>query len=93
MSSARFIALDSYLKETNDWEFVDDSPQSREDFLTELAEWKGENGLYKTFLSPTDDPAQDYPYLTYNNALVHRTLQVIAQLFERQGKHQWAQSF
>ena len=89
---AVFIALDSYLKETNDWEFVDDTVlKACEDFLTELAEWKGENGLFKTFLSPTDDPAQDYPYLTYNNALVHKTLQVIAQLFERQGKHQWAQ--
>ena len=40
---AVFIALDSYLKETNDWEFVDDTVlKACEDFLTELAEWKGE---------------------------------------------------
>ena len=35
--------------------------------------------LYSTFLQPTDD-MHNYPYLTYDNVLVWRTLRVLARL-------------
>lgn len=81
-----FIALDGYLKETGDWGFVDEKVvQASEDCLGKLEAWRGELGLYKTFLSPTDDPV-DYPYLTYDNALVCKAWEVIAQILEHQGQ-------
>ncbi len=81
-----FIALDGYLRETSDWRFVNEQvAKASEDFLAKLENWRGSLGLYKTFLSPTDDPVE-YPYLTYNNALVWKALQVIAQVFQKRGQ-------
>lgn len=66
---AWIIALERYVKETDDWGFVESlDPQLFSDFLKTLGKWRGETGLYRTFLSPTDDPVT-YPYLTYDNVL------------------------
>jgi len=81
-----FIALGQYLQDTEDWEFVDSQVLTAcTDFLRRLIPWCGDLGLYKTFLSPTDDPVE-YPYLTYNNALLCTALEVIAAVFERTGQ-------
>jgi hypothetical protein len=42
------------------------------------------SGLYSTFLTPHDDPTL-LPFLTYNNALVARSLEILANGFVRQG--------
>ncbi len=77
------IALDQYLKETEDWPLVEEIGELPfTDFLYRLDQWRGPNGLYGTFLSPTDDPV-DGPYLTYNNVLVWRSLQILAEVFRR----------
>ena len=60
------------------------------DFLEKLEACRGQLGLYKTFLSPTDDPV-DYPYLTYNNVLVWKALQVSAGVLERLGQREKAE--
>ena len=47
--------------------------------------------LYRTFLLPSDDPAQ-YPYVTYDNALVWAGLQVLAEIRRGDGKEEAAQA-
>ena len=86
-----FLALDQYLRETRDWDFLDERVlEACWDFLEKLEACRGQLGLYKTFLSPTDDPV-DYPYLTYNNVLVWKALQVSAGVLERLGQREKAE--
>lgn len=80
---APVIALEAYTKKTGD-----------EDILTDANVQKGilhileilnamehpEVSLYETFLQPTDDEIV-YPYLTYNNVLVWKSLNALAKLF------------
>lgn len=82
---AWLIALGQYLAGTKDWALVAKMGQAPfTTFLAGLEPRKGPNGLYDTFLSPTDDPV-DCPYLTYNNVLVWRSFLILAEIFERSG--------
>ena len=75
------IGLDQYLQVTEDWRLVEAIGLGLFDnFLVSLEQWQGDNGLFKTFLSPTDDPVR-FPYLTYNNALVWRSLIIVADVY------------
>ena len=86
-----FLALAQYLKVTNAWDFVDERVVAAcQDFLAKIAPWRGSLGLFKTFLSPTDDPVE-YPYLTYDNALLCRSLEVIAGVLQRAGQLEQAE--
>lgn len=83
---AWLIALGQYLAGTKDWALVAKMGQAPfTTFLAGLEPWKGPNGLYDTFLSPTDDPVDCPPYLTYNNVLVWRSFLILAEIFERSG--------
>lgn len=51
------IALGQYLETTGDWPLIAEIGISLfSQFLCLLDQWQGANGLYRTFLSPTDDP-------------------------------------
>ncbi len=84
--AAWVIALSQYLSETADWTIVEDvGADLFGDYLNTLQEWYGPNGLYATFLSPTDDPVK-YPYLTYDNVLVWRSFLILADVYEHFGE-------
>src|SRR5690554_233371 len=75
------IGLDQYLQATGDWRLVKAvGPALCGDVLVTLEQRRGNNDLFKTFLSPTDDPAR-FPYLTYNNVLVWRSLNIVADAY------------
>lgn len=82
---APVIALERYVSETGDAAFAEE-PAVRgglERILHTLeAKKHPEIGLYQTFLQPTDD-LHNYPYLTYDNALVWRALRALAALLSR----------
>lgn len=80
--AAFLIALEHYLSRTGDYGLLDEKAISNG--LNNLADKVFQNfdpacGLYSTFLDPSDDPA-DYPYLTYNNALLQRAFCLMADL-------------
>ncbi len=76
------VALGRYLDATGD-QSVLDVPAVREGldrFWTELLAHRHPSvPLFDTFLYPSDDPAT-YPYLTYDNALVCRALEIYARV-------------
>lgn len=84
---APLVALRHYLEKTADWDFT-----RRSEVLPALdallrrieAHRDPATGLYDTFLTPHDDPT-DYPFLTYNNALVWRSFNVLAGVADHTG--------
>ncbi|WP_394173212.1 glycoside hydrolase family 125 protein [Guptibacillus hwajinpoensis] len=82
---APLIALDSYIQHTGDWAYLNREyvRGSMMEILEKIHEHKHEAiDLYDTFLQPTDDPIV-YPYLTYNNVLVWRVMQIVARYAEK----------
>lgn len=82
---APVIALKHYTDQTGDWQIVNEPPVRTRlnDILRKLEKQKHPSvSLYSTFLQPTDD-MHNYPYLTYDNALVWYTLKALAGLLER----------
>lgn len=82
---APVIALDRYMETTGDSAFV--SKSYVQDGLTHIVKVLEEKkhpqfDLYETFLQPTDD-MHNYPYLTYDNVLVWRSLGILAKLLNR----------
>lgn len=79
---APILALDMYLKETNDWAYIQKTyvQESLEQIVENLIVHKHDTiNLYDTFLQPTDDPIV-YPFLTYNNVLVWKMLKILSRL-------------
>lgn len=77
------IALHAYVEETGDREILEerDVQAGIRQILKALDTMRHpEIPLYETFLQPTDDEII-HPYLTYNNVLVWRSLQALAQLY------------
>ena len=83
---APVIALEAYTVRTGRRSILTDSDVQRgiDQILGTLeAMAHPEIPLYETFLQPTDDEIV-YPYLTYNNVLVWRALEALAQLYPQQ---------
>jgi len=83
--AAYLVALDLYLRKTGDYALVKSDVISMG--LTAIADkaldrFDSACGLYSSFLDPSDDPV-DYPYLTYNNALLQRAFCLLADLQQR----------
>jgi len=79
---APLVALDRYLEFTGDGSFSQLSwlPDALDQVYRSLTEYYDPQiGLYRTFLTPHDDPT-DFPYLTYNNVLVWRALTILSQI-------------
>lgn len=80
--TAYFLALKLYLKKTMDKYFIKDTNISTglKILATKTSEWYDSvTGLYKTHLDPSGDPV-DYPFLTYNNALLHQSFEFLGSL-------------
>ncbi|MEQ6390602.1 glycoside hydrolase family 125 protein [Bacillaceae bacterium S4-13-58] len=82
---APILALSMYIQETNDWAYLQE-PYIRKtlhQIMLQLELQKHETiPLYETFLQPTDDPVV-YPYLTYNNVLVWKTLNILSDFTDK----------
>ena len=87
--AAYFIALKYYLDNGGDESIVEEQLiRTGLNVLVDKAfeRFDPQSGLYSTFLSPSDDPVS-YPYLTYNNVLLQRSFEFLADL---QAKELWA---
>lgn len=83
------IALEAYVQATGDREILEDGEVCKgiAQILGTLASMKHpEVPLYETFLQPTDDEIV-YPYLTYNNVLVWRSLHALSRLYPHKYGH------
>lgn len=83
------IALEAYVQATGDREILEDGEVCKgiAQILKALASMKHpEISLYETFLQPTDDEIV-YPYLTYNNVLVWRSLHALSRLYPHKYSH------
>ena len=81
---APLIALEHYLQVTGKRDLLQQPwlPAALSLVYESLSEhFDPQTGLYSTFLTPHDDPTA-FPYLTYNNVLVWRALQILADLDE-----------
>ena len=77
---APVLALQAYLSETHDEAFLQERFVQDGLSLILARLWEArhpDTALYETFLQPTDDEIV-YPYLTYDNVLVWRALQLLA---------------
>lgn len=77
------LALEAYVAHTGDNHILDDSSimQGINRILSVLDSMRHpEFSLYETFLQPTDDEIV-YPYLTYDNVLVWKSMLALAKLF------------
>lgn len=80
---APVVALESYVNQTADNVILHDPSVMAgiQQILKTLETMRHpEIPLYETFLQPTDDEIV-YPYLTYNNVLVWRTMKALAHLY------------
>lgn len=80
---APIIALEAYVDKTNDRSILQnhDVQKGIYQILKTLESMRHPNiALYETFLQPTDDEIV-YPYLTYNNVLVWRSMKALAKLY------------
>ena len=80
---APVIALDSYVRSTGDRDILSERfvTDTLERILKTLSSLRHpDTALYETFLQPTDDE-RVYPYLTYDNALVWKSLRALAELY------------
>ena len=78
---APVIALDRYISETGDSDFIKNAEISEGigGIIYKLEKQKHSDiDLYSTFLQPTDDKHR-YPYLTYDNVLVWKTLMILSK--------------
>ena len=82
---APVLALERYVEKTGDAAILR-APEVRstlEDIPRKLADRKHPSvALYSTFLQPTDD-MHHYPYLTYDNVLVWKSLRALARWLDR----------
>lgn len=81
---APVIALWRYMQETGDHSFAEQYfvQEGLRSILKTLKSKKHSTiDLYETFLQPTDD-MHNYPYLTYDNVLVWRSLKILAEVFK-----------
>ena len=81
---APVIALDRYIEKTQDTSILKREIiiENLESILQKLQKRKHPTvNLYSTFLQPTDD-MHNYPYLTYDNVLVWKSLLILARLLE-----------
>lgn len=78
--TAPVIALFRYLQATGDRQILaePETVRLRELVRRELGTWQGPQGLYGTFLLPTDDPT-DHPYTATNNATVAVVFELLAE--------------
>ena len=86
---APLIALDHYLRVTGKRDLLQQSwlPATLSLAYETLCErFDPQMGMFSTFLTPHDDPA-DYPFITYDNVLVWRTLEILADLDEIGATH------
>lgn len=77
---APLLALDRFVQHCKDRKILKDEHYSRgiEKIARELTRRRhSQLGLYETFLQPTDDEIV-YPFLTYNNVLVWKSLNILA---------------
>lgn len=77
------VALEAYVDRTGDTEILEEPNVQKgiSQILKTLDSMRHpEIALYETFLQPTDDEIV-YPYLTYNNVLVWRSLHGLAKLY------------
>jgi len=77
---APLLALDRYIRSSKDRKILKDAHYANgiAKISRELTRWRHARlGLYETFLQPTDDEIV-HPFLTYNNVLVWKTLQILA---------------
>ena len=84
--TAPVIALAAYVEQTGDRGILaeQDIQKGISQILKTLETMRHPGiALYETFLQPTDDEIV-YPYLTYNNVLVWRTLRELAELYPQQ---------
>ena len=84
---APLLAIGHYLEATGDWTGVLNlvTPEALRRLQAQLqAQYAPVTGLYATFLTPHDDPV-DFPFLIYDNVLVWRTLNILADLWNRRG--------
>ncbi len=80
---APILALDRFVEQTGRRDFAhqDFVEQGVRHILARLATKRHpEQAMYETFLQPTDD-MRTYPYITYDNVLVHTMLNKIAALY------------
>ena len=81
---APVIALEQYIKKTSDKEILKKEYilEGLEKILTKLKSKRHkEIALYETFLMPSDDIAKE-KYLTYDNVLVWKSLNILAKYFK-----------
>ncbi len=79
---APLIALEHYLKVTGKRDLLQQPwlPAALSLVYETFSEhFDPQSGLFSTFLTPHDDPT-GFPYLTYNNVLVWRALEILADL-------------
>lgn len=84
---AFYLALGSYVRATEDLSILAEPAVASALPRLErtLERWRDPaTGLGRTFLLPSDDPAQ-YPYVTYDNALLWAAFQAMADLARRRG--------
>jgi uncharacterized protein len=84
-AAAPIVALASYVKQTNDAEFL----AAHRGALSQLRDrilqrFDSTTGLYSS-LQDSQDEFQKLPFLTYDNALVWRALEDLSELFKRLG--------
>lgn len=80
---APIIALERYVNQTGRRELLEDANVRKGicRILKTLTSMRHPSiALYETFLQPTDDEIV-YPYLTYNNVLVWRSMHALARLY------------
>jgi len=86
---AYLIALGHYLDCTGDLGILDEQVVRRAVEYLDSLFWpqrapKSDVMLFRTFLLPSDDPAQ-YPYVTYDNVLAWRAFLVLAKVYDYWG--------
>ncbi|MBO8142065.1 MAG: glycoside hydrolase family 125 protein [Firmicutes bacterium] len=90
---AYVLALEQYVRATEDWGILEETglggAQRVFDGVAVLEQIlerhrNPDRQLYRTFLSPTDDPVT-HPYLTYDNAMAWRTWRALAPLKHHRG--------
>ena len=83
------LALEAFVEQTGSRDILEEAnvKQGIAQILKVLSSMKHPDiALYETFLQPTDDEIL-YPYLTYNNVLVWRSLKAIARLYPDRYAH------
>ena len=86
---APLIALEHYLQVTGNRDLLEEPwlPAALSlSYETIAAHFDNQTGLYGTFLTPHDDPT-GYPFITYDNVLVWRALNILADLDDRGATH------